>query len=219
MLQPEPAAVGDGGGEPTPGKGSPATERGESPAAESEEAKVDLDLKSFLDDMQPRLRGTLSQFRIPVEDAEDVVQQAMLALVYQWGDIRDPEAWLIGTVRNKCLLYWRERRRKVYSSVDSLLLDWLSDTKGPAQTRVELACDLTVLIAKLPERCREILRLRYALGFSPTEVADRLGYQPSSISKVTSRCMAGLLDQMIRCGYCSYREAHPAESSRELSGS
>lgn len=173
----------------------------------------DRDLGAFLVEIQPRLRGVLAQFRIPMEDAEDVVQQAMLALVYQWDTVRDPEAWLVGTVRNKCLVYWRDRRRRLYETVDSVLLNWLAVNDRPAQTRFELVQDLSTLIARLPKRCQEILRLRYSLGYKPAEIAEELGYQPSSVSKITSRCMAGLLKQMVRSGYCAPPEKESDDTS------
>lgn len=175
---------------------------------------TDIDLEDFLRGVFPKLRAAMSQFQVPIEDAEDVLQQALLALVYQWGSIRDPEAWLVGTVRNKCRLYWRERRRRLYEAVDTVILEWMADGLGPRQEKADVVRDLNAMVAKLPERCREILRLRYALGYSPPEVAERLGYQASSISKVTSRCLAGLVDQMVRRGFC-----RPADFADDPEGS
>ncbi|MCB1058229.1 MAG: sigma-70 family RNA polymerase sigma factor [Acidobacteria bacterium] len=175
----------------------------------------DMDLEDFLRGIYPKLRAAMSQFQVPIEDAEDVVQQALLALVYQWGTIRDPEAWLIGTVRNKCRLYWRERRRRLYEAVDTMILEWMAEGAGPRQERTDVLRDLNALVSRLPPRCRDILRLRYGLGYSPPEVAERLGYQASSISKVTSRCLAALVDQMVRRGFCRSvdLESSTAESS------
>ena len=44
----------------------------------------------------------------------------------------------------------------------------------------------------LDPRHRKALWLRFALGFSPQEVADRLGYCPSSVRKLTQRAMVRL---------------------------
>jgi RNA polymerase sigma factor (sigma-70 family) len=165
----------------------------------------DQDFEGILDRAKPKLKRILAQHQIPAGDAEDVLQQAYLALVYQIDTVRDAEAWLLGTVRNKCLVYWRDRRRKIYDSVDSTILEWVAEkgTLSTDQERVDLINDLNHLVARLPERCRDILVQRYRLGLEPQEVAENLGYQPSSISKVTNRCLVALTRQMVLAGFCS----------------
>ena len=163
------------------------------------------DFESLLERARPKLRRILAQHQIPLADAEDVLQQAYLALVYQSDTVRDPEAWLLGTVRNKCLVYWRDRRRRIYDAVDHTILEWVAekDDHPSDQERVELINDLNDLVARLPKRCRLILMQRYRLGLDPQEVADKLGYQASSISKVTNRCLEQLTRQMILAGFSS----------------
>ena len=78
----------------------------------------------FLRRMEPRLKRLLGTYRIPPEDAEDVLQQTLLALLYQWDRVRDPECWLMGTLKRHCLMYWRNSRRRIYSAVDSTVLVW-----------------------------------------------------------------------------------------------
>ncbi len=160
----------------------------------------------LLAQIQPKLKAVLYRYRIPAEDAEDLLQQAFLSLVYQSETVQDPAAWLVGTLRNKCRVYWRSHRRRLYDAVDSTLLDWLADPTMPEQERQELSHDLNSLIARLTWRCRELLRLRYGLGYEPSEVASKLGYRPSSISKLTTRCLAALTRQMVRAGFCKERK-------------
>ena len=100
-----------------------------------------------------------------------MLQQALLALLYQWERVRDPESWLFGTVKRHCLMYWRTHRRRIYSAVDSAILEWLSEPIAPSQERTDLLCDLESLIDRLPARCRSVLRLRFRLGYEPPEVA------------------------------------------------
>ena len=47
----------------------------------------------------PRLKRVLASYRIPSEDAEDLLQQSLLALVHRRDQVRDPESWLIGTLK------------------------------------------------------------------------------------------------------------------------
>lgn len=155
----------------------------------------------FLKRVEPRLKRLLSTYRIPTDDAEDVLQQTLLALLYQWDRVRDPECWLLGTLRRNCLMYWRTNRRKIYSSVDTSLLEWLSEPVAPSQERTDLLSDLENLIGRLPSRCRSLLQLRFRLGYEPPEIAERLGYRASSIGKITTRCLAALSRELLAAGF------------------
>lgn len=157
----------------------------------------DLSFEEFLKEVEPRLKRILAMYRIPSEDAEDVLQQALLALLYRWERVRDPEAWLFGTVKRHCLMYWRTHRRRIYSAVDATILEVLSRPIAPSQERADLLCDLEHLINRLPPRCRSLLRLRFQLGYEPLEVARQLGYRASSIGKVTTRCLAALARELV----------------------
>lgn len=154
----------------------------------------------FLRSMEPRLKRLLGIYRIPPDDAEDVLQQALLALLYQWDRVRDPECWLIGTLKRHCLMYWRNNRRRIYSAVDSSLLEWLSEPMAPSQEKADLLSDLDSLLDRLPLRCRSLLRLRFRMGFEPVEIARQLGYQASSIGKITHRCLAALSRELLAAG-------------------
>jgi len=156
--------------------------------------------EEFLKAVEPKLKRLLATYHIPSDDAEDVLQQALLALLYQWERVRDPESWLFGTVKRHCLMYWRMHRRRIYSAVDSTILEWLSEPIAPSQERSDLLSDLESLIDRLPSRCRSLLRLRFQLGYEPVEVASKLGYQASSIGKITTRCVAALSRELLASG-------------------
>jgi RNA polymerase sigma factor (sigma-70 family) len=162
--------------------------------------EVDTSLEDFLKKVRPRLKTQFQRYGIPPQDTEDILQQALLALIYQRQAIRDPEAWLIGTVRNKCLLYWRAHRRKLYESVDAAVLECIAQPLQPDQESSDLRRDLATALEGLPERCRSLLALRYEQGYEPAEVAERLGYRQNSISKITQRCLAALTRQLVLTG-------------------
>lgn len=156
--------------------------------------------EDFLKAVEPQLKRLLAKYRIPSEDAEDLLQQALLALLYQWERVRDPERWLFGTVRRLCQMYWRTNRRRIVSAVDTTLLEWLSEPMAPTQERADLLCDLECLIDRLHPRCQKVLRLRFRLGYEPPEVAAKLGYQKSSIGKITTRCLVALSRELLASG-------------------
>ncbi len=158
-------------------------------------------LNHFLRGARPRLAHLLRGLGIPEQDAEDLIQQTLLAVVDRWETIRNPEAWVVGAVKKNCLMYWRSRRRRIYDTVDGAVLEWLAPPQRPAQEHREIERDLAAVVSRLPERYRSVIRLRYGLGYDPPEVARRLGYQASSIGKVTTRCLAALNRELVDSGY------------------
>jgi RNA polymerase sigma factor (sigma-70 family) len=166
----------------------------------------DAILEEFLERQRSRLKALIAHYHVPTEDIEDILQQALLALVYRWDTVRDPEAWLVGTIRNRCLLYWRDRRRKLYEAVDATMLEWMADPLKPEQEGADLARDLAAVLARLPHRCRSLLEMRYFMGYDPPELAARLGYSPTSISKITQRCLAAMLRQLTAAGLHEERD-------------
>jgi RNA polymerase sigma factor (sigma-70 family) len=159
-------------------------------------------LEQLLTAMEPRISRILAHFSIPAPDGEDLLQDALLALVSKRNEIRDPELWLIGTLRNRCLLYWRVRRRRLYDAMDAALVEANAEPLPGDQARADLACDIETLVSKLPTRCRSIFHLRYRVGCENTEMARELGYCESSIRKITLRCLSALTKHLVAAGIC-----------------
>jgi RNA polymerase sigma factor (sigma-70 family) len=151
--------------------------------------------------VRPALERVLGSYDIPPEDAEDVLQDTYLTLLYKWEKVQCPEAWLIGTLRKKCIMYWRRKRKRICDAVDEALLDLITEPTRPLQENEDLCRDFERVLCRLPTRCRELLRLRYVLGLGPQEVAERMGYQPSSIRKITSRCLTVLTRELTTVGF------------------
>ena len=158
-------------------------------------------LNRLLKTARPRLERVLRHFEIPPEDAEDILQDAQLTLLYKWDKIRTPESWLIGTIKKKCIMYWRKRRGSLCDAVDTAILELVSVPQAPDQEKAELSTDLNRVLARLSTRCRSLLKLRYGLGYGPNEVAEQMGYRVSSIRKVTNRCLAALTRQLLAVGF------------------
>lgn len=158
-------------------------------------------LDELLRRLRPRLKQVLSRYRVPAHDAEDLIQEALISTIQKWDTIQDPEAWLLVTLRNRCVVYWRKKRNSLYNSVDTAILELLSEPVAAPQERQELLWDLNHLLEELPMRCRKLLQLRYGLGYDSAEVAEQMGYHPSSVRKVARRCMAALTYQMVTRGF------------------
>ncbi|MGY6501528.1 MAG: SigB/SigF/SigG family RNA polymerase sigma factor [Acidimicrobiales bacterium] len=75
----------------------------------------------------------------------------------------------------------------------------LSEQLGGTDSRIEGAADrLTVLdlVSDLPEREREIVRLRFEENLSQTEIGDRLGISQMHVSRLLRRTLTQLRDSL-----------------------
>lgn len=144
--------------------------------------------------LEPRLRRILARYRIPPHDCEDLLQTALITTLRKWETVRDPEGWLIKTVVNQCLMYWRGRRRRPESPVDADALALLSPPVPSPEGPIVDRRDAERRLARLPARCRRLFLLRFVYGFSAGEIAELLGRRVSSVYSATRRCLR-LLDE------------------------
>ncbi len=163
--------------------------------------RIQDELPQLMDRLESEFARLFTYFRIPPQDAEDLLQDALVLFITKRPQIVTPDAWLVGTLRYRCLLYWRKRRRRLLEAVDETLLLELAGASSPRQENDDLARDLSGAIGRLPDRCRSLLRLRYGLGCDDPEVARRLGYSPTGIRKIAHRCLSALTYQMVAGGY------------------
>jgi RNA polymerase sigma factor (sigma-70 family) len=157
------------------------------------------ELPALCERLRPCLRRILRRHQIPAEDAEDLVQTALLLAVARWHEIRCPEVWLLGTLQNRCILYWRERRLNEARYVE--LGEWRPQFAiEPIQDHRDRLADLDRACRTLPAGQRKLLALRYHLGFSPGETARALGLAPGSVRKTANRACELLRRQVGRRG-------------------
>ncbi|HWN44662.1 MAG TPA: sigma-70 family RNA polymerase sigma factor [Thermoanaerobaculia bacterium] len=139
----------------------------------------------------PRLKRIAARFCIPADEAEDLLQDAWLATVREWEQLENPEAWLTRTVFFLCCIHFRKRRRRQWLQLmDGCLLEALAPLRRPPQERADLIRDLIAVCALLSQRERLLLHLRYGLGLTGAETAERLGCRPASVGKLTERAVA-----------------------------
>ncbi len=126
-------------------------------------------------------------------DAEDVMQEALLKTYRYVGRIRDPEAfrtWLYRTVRNACLM---KRRRRVDEPAHLVSLDegpgegGTVDVADTARTPDEITVNrwlgrrLRQALVALPPSYRVVVLLREMEGLSTREVATVTGLSEANV--------------------------------------
>lgn len=161
-----------------------------SPVPPSDPAEEPLEV--VLARLRPRLSRVLGLFRIPCQDAEDVLQDALFVALEKWDTVRQKDLWLLGTVRYKCILYWKRQRARREEAMEAPVLESLAEPQPPPQDRLELLQQIEIMTGFLEDHHREALWLRYAMGLKTAEVAERMGYCPASMRKLLGRSLARL---------------------------
>ena len=121
-----------------------------------------------------RIAKLFARYRIAPWDAEDMLQEALIALAAKWETIENQEKYLLGILRYKCFAYLRRRYRCRLTSLDPDIFEDMPAGEETAQERRELLFDLEALSASLPPRERQVLFLRFRLGLTGAEIAAEL---------------------------------------------
>jgi RNA polymerase sigma-70 factor (sigma-E family) len=125
--------------------------------------------------------------------AEDVVQDAFVALYKRWRWLRDKDA-AVGYLDQAVLNSARSllRKRKVRSAVR-----WLPQPEATASAETEVVAGdearrVVAALDQLSDRQREVIVLRYFLDRSEAEIAEALGISAGSVKQHASRGLAAL---------------------------
>jgi RNA polymerase sigma factor (sigma-70 family) len=149
-------------------------------------------IEEFVALARPRVKGLLRYYRVPPEDAEDLLQDAFLALLLKWPDIRLPEVYFVGIVRRKCASYIAEQydRRQV-AQVDPAVLTALAGAAPAPRDDFDHRLDLAVLAEDLSVSQNRVLALRW-LGLNFREIGFVLGRHTDTVRKDAARTVARL---------------------------
>jgi RNA polymerase sigma-70 factor (sigma-E family) len=171
--------------------------------ATSRPLEVDLDADTALEQLYAaHWRGLVRLAVLLLRDqgaAEEVVQDAYVAMHGRWRSLRDPDkalAYLRQTVVNRSRSALRHRgvvERYVAKQRPVLTLAEPADASTIAQDRRDAVLDA---LRALPTRQREVLVLRHYLELSEIEIAETLGISRGSVKAHASRgatALRGLL--------------------------
>jgi RNA polymerase sigma factor (sigma-70 family) len=155
------------------------------------------DVTAVLEHVRPQLVSVLKAYRVPLPDSEDLVQDALLALVTRWEHVREPGLWLIGAVRHLCRKYVRRQLTSKTVRVDREQLEWLAGSTPSGAEQHGARRDLERLVRELPPRQRRLLRLSFGLGLDVHELAHLLGgAKPESVRRARWRAITRLRELM-----------------------
>lgn len=128
--------------------------------------------------------------RVPVGDAEDLVQEVFIAALRKLPLLRSPGAfagWLAAIARNRAIEFHRSSRH-MGDTAERLVAE---PRAGHDEAFVVLDA-----IRTLPEAYRETLLLRLVEGMTGPEIAERTGLTPDSVRVNLSRGMKLLRERL-----------------------
>ncbi len=174
--------------------------------------------RELIDPYQAELLAHCYRILGSIHDAEDVLQEALLAAWRSLGrfDGRALRAWLYRIATNRCLNYLRDESRRPQAAAlpalesgrtlpvrsddpwwlepypDDLLGDVTPGPEARYDVRESIALSFVAGLQHLPPQQRAVLVLRDVLGFPAAEVAGILATTPAAVNSALIRARAGI---------------------------
>lgn len=155
-------------------------------------------MDSFLDTLmplQPAMQLMAERLLHSATDAEDTVQEVIIDL---WEKrerlchVADLEAYAMQTVKNRCLSMLRKRHDLLTDDIEAV--GNISDEEVTAEARLteERASLLDGMMARLPEKQRLAVQMKYIDQLTHEEMQRRLGMTSTYVYTTLSRAMSTL---------------------------
>jgi len=131
------------------------------------------------------------------DDAEDLTQATFERALRAWGRFdpkrSQPRTWLMAIARNQLIDFYRRDRSKsqVGLGEPGAREEELPALAGPEED-LGLSPDLAAALARLGDRERELLALRFGGDMSGPEIADELGLSLANVQQILSRALRRL---------------------------
>ena len=147
------------------------------------------ELQSILPQLRPRLVALATRYLNDSDEAEDIVQDAMLKLwMLRKQLIGNVEGFAVVLVRNLALNRLRRlRRTHTLTEMELIELESMTDSDADRATTDEQVAQLLSLIDTLPNRQRTILRLHDLEGMDYTDLAQLTGMPAAALRQTISR--------------------------------
>ncbi len=131
-------------------------------------------LAAVADRLRAQLRGRLARWGATDVEAEDVVQETLLAIHlkrHTWNRVERFEPWLAAVARNKLFDALRRRGRRVELPLEEVEASLADESEVAAGDE---SLDVSRLLSNLNERQQQIVRMVSVEGEAVREVAQKL---------------------------------------------
>ncbi len=134
--------------------------------------------------VRPAVRGRLARMGFGASDAEDVVQEVLIAIHakrYSWDEARPILPWVGGVVRYKALDAVRRLTRERQRHVDTPVEDWADFLPELGADADRASLDAERALSALSSREAGVVRAIALEGASAREAAVRLGLKEGAV--------------------------------------
>ncbi|MBE3089021.1 MAG: RNA polymerase sigma factor [Actinobacteria bacterium] len=127
---------------------------------------------------------SLIKMGVTKEDTEDIVQDTLYkALKYIDSiDSRTARAWLFRVALNEFYNIYRKNKRNICIDINDIdILDFLTESAEDTVIGVEKGKDIRDTLEKLQPVYKELLTLKYIIGFSYRDISEFTGYSKDKV--------------------------------------
>lgn len=148
----------------------------------------------FYGDDFRKLTGFVIMLGASPQDAADIVQKAMIALLEKWGSVDHPGAW-VRTVATR--MHLKTAPVSIHEVVTEVVPDRPSALYSPADLVEisEASTRIVALLDELPEQQRMVMAWRLD-GYDDTEIARGLGTTRVAVRRAAARARKTLTQTM-----------------------
>lgn len=150
-----------------------------------------IDLEAFCRREHPKLVGAVGLYLNDRAAAEDIAQEALLRACRAWARVQlldSPGGWTHRVAMNLAVSHARSRSTR--RSVDARLTTFVSCSEEAVDSASAVA--MRAAVAKLGERERQALVLRYYADLSVADVAAAMRCPEGTVKTLTSRAVGAL---------------------------
>lgn len=155
-------------------------------------------MDTFLDTLmhlQPAMQLVAERLLHSMADAEDAVQEVVVGM-WEKRDrlqhVADLEAYAMQSVKNRCVSLLRKHRDIAIDDIEALGSIDDTDIKEEVSLTEERAARLDSMMARLPERQRAAVQMKYIDQLSHEEMQHQLGMSSTNVYATLSRAMSAL---------------------------
>lgn len=144
---------------------------------------------------QPLLRYMQRISGVPLQEAEDILQEVFLSAYIHLADV-DPtipfSSWIYRICHNHTISAYRKNKARPEGNrydADETVLERIADDTDVVKEidRIYLQENLRRVIQRLDVRYREVIELKYVHGKSYDEIADIIRKPPGTVATLLSR--------------------------------
>lgn len=143
--------------------------------------------------LRPVLIAEANRYLSDADEAEDIVQEAMIRLWQMYAQLHNPVNGLARIlVRNLCLDFIR--RRKPREDIESLSI--IGSSESSERMDHERIERMMTIVESLPDVPQTILRLRHMEGMEIKDIARLMQMEEAAVRKALSRARQTIKDKL-----------------------